>query len=156
MTLTRYLGIICRRFLNNVKPSALVQSSRGLHTTNQGKSISCDELFTYTNGHFHVNEVDACNQRYVRFDIDQLCAVAATAGGSHSPIRVIDKMESGFSRALLMQKEDGSEVIAKIPFPVAGPPKYTTASEVAVLKFSKTTALDQQFVRIKANHVHQR
>ncbi|KAI2486291.1 hypothetical protein Ptr902_00424 [Pyrenophora tritici-repentis] len=47
-------------------------------------------------------------------------------------------MEGGFSKALIMRKEDGSEVVAKIPFSIAGPPKYTTAPEVAVLKFSKT------------------
>jgi len=46
-------------------------------------------------------------------------------------------MEGGFSKALLMRKKDGSEVIAKIPFPIAGPPKYTTASEVAVLRYCK-------------------
>ncbi|KAL6711319.1 hypothetical protein ACN47E_005850 [Coniothyrium glycines] len=44
-------------------------------------------------------------------------------------------MEGGFSRALIMRRADGSEVVAKIPFPIAGPPRYTTASEVAVLKF---------------------
>ncbi|KAH8725094.1 kinase-like domain-containing protein [Phaeosphaeriaceae sp. PMI808] len=44
-------------------------------------------------------------------------------------------MEGGFSKALLLRKEDGSEVVAKIPFSTAGPPKYTTASEVAVLQY---------------------
>jgi hypothetical protein len=44
-------------------------------------------------------------------------------------------MEGGFSRALLLHKEDKSEIIAKIPFPIAGPPKYTTGSEVAVLQY---------------------
>jgi hypothetical protein len=46
-------------------------------------------------------------------------------------------MEGGFSKALLLSKEDGSEIIAKIPFSIAGPPKYTTASEVAVLQYCK-------------------
>jgi len=46
-------------------------------------------------------------------------------------------MEGSFSRALLLRKEDGSEIIAKIPFPIAGPRKYTTASEVAVLRYCK-------------------
>ncbi|TKA58969.1 hypothetical protein B0A49_11243 [Cryomyces minteri] len=44
-------------------------------------------------------------------------------------------MEGGFNKALLMTREDGTEVIAKIPCPNAGPAMYTTASEVAVLKF---------------------
>jgi hypothetical protein len=46
-------------------------------------------------------------------------------------------MEGGFSKALLLHKEDGSEIVAKIPFPIAGPPKYTTASEVATLQYRK-------------------
>lgn len=47
-------------------------------------------------------------------------------------------MEGGFNKALLLRKDDGSEIIAKIPFSIAGPPKYTTASEVAVLEYRKT------------------
>ncbi|PVH93339.1 hypothetical protein DM02DRAFT_721750 [Periconia macrospinosa] len=61
----------------------------------------------------------------------QLCATAAAAGESCAPVRAINKMEGGFSRALVIEKEDASEVIVKIPFPIAGPPKYTTASESA-------------------------
>ncbi|KAJ8107252.1 hypothetical protein OPT61_g8997 [Boeremia exigua] len=47
------------------------------------------------------------------------------------------KLEGGFSKALLMRKEDGQQIVVKIPFPIAGPPKYTTASEVAVLHYLK-------------------
>lgn len=44
-------------------------------------------------------------------------------------------MEGGFSKALLMRKVDGTEVVAKLPFKISGPAHYTTASEVAVLKY---------------------
>ncbi|KAF2470775.1 uncharacterized protein BDR25DRAFT_334347 [Lindgomyces ingoldianus] len=71
----------------------------------------------YTNGHILVNENNA------------------SAGGQHSPVHAIEKMEGGFSKALLLRKEDGSEIIAKIPFSIARLPKYTTASEVAVLQY---------------------
>ncbi|RDL37365.1 uncharacterized protein BP5553_04798 [Venustampulla echinocandica] len=47
-------------------------------------------------------------------------------------------MEGGFSKALRMSKEDGTEVIAKIPFPIAGPASSTTACEVAVMKYVKS------------------
>lgn len=47
-------------------------------------------------------------------------------------------MEGGFSKALLMRKLDGTEVVAKLPFKIAGPAHYTTASEVAVLKYGTT------------------
>ncbi|CAE6998145.1 hypothetical protein P3342_000765 [Pyrenophora teres f. teres] len=138
MSLARSFGAIYRRISNGAKPSTLIQPSQALSITSRGKSISREELFKYTNGRFLANEAEACNRRYVRFDIDQLCAVAAAAGGSSSPIKAIDKMEGGFSKALIMRKEDGSEVVAKIPFSIAGPPKYTTASEVAVLTFIST------------------
>ncbi|KAJ8109346.1 hypothetical protein OPT61_g7526 [Boeremia exigua] len=99
-----------------------------------GKPINRDELFKYTNGRFLANEKKAVDRRYVKFDIDQLCAVAASTG-PHSPVCSIEEIEGGFSKALFLSKQDGSEIIAKIPFPIAGPPKYTTASEVAVLQY---------------------
>jgi hypothetical protein len=84
-------------------------------------------------GRFLVRERESCNQRYLKFDLDQLCAVAASARSSKSPIHKIEKMEGGFSKALLMSKKDGTEVVAKLPFFIAEPPKYLTASE-AVLR----------------------
>jgi hypothetical protein len=103
-----------------------------------GKPIDREDLFKYTNGRFLANEKHACDRRYVTFDVDRLCEVAASTGGQkYSPVRAIEKMEGGFSKALLLYKEDGSEIVAKIPFPIAGPPKYTTASEVAVLEYRK-------------------
>jgi hypothetical protein len=140
--------VLCRRsLLVTLKSPALVHPCRALSFSNRGKPISREDLFSYTNGRFLANEAKACNRRYTRFDIDRLCAVAAAAGGTFSPIKAINKMEGGFCKALIMQKEDGSEVVAKIPFTIAGPPKYTTASEVAVLEFSKITTLDSVFIQ---------
>jgi hypothetical protein len=103
-----------------------------------GKPIDREDLFKYTNGRFLANEKQACDRRYVTFDVDRLCEVAASTGGQkYSPVLAIEKMEGGFSKAMLLRKEDGSEIVAKIPFPIAGPPKYTTASEVAVLQYRK-------------------
>lgn len=85
-------------------------------------------------------EKELCDQRYLKFDLDQLCAVAASAGSTNSPIRTIEKMEGGFSKAFLMGKEDGTDVVAKLPLSIAGPPKYLTASEAAVLQYC-TSAL---------------
>jgi hypothetical protein len=59
-------------------------------------------------------------------------------------------MEGGFSKALRMTKEDGTEVIAKIPCPNAGPASYTTASEVAVMKYGKchSSGAFSQLIRV--------
>lgn len=96
-------------------------------------------MFNYTNKRFLANEQKAIDRRYVKFDVDRLCAVAGLSSEQHSPVYAIEKMEGGFSKALLLHKEQGSQIVAKIPFSIAGPPKYTTASEVAVVKYRKST-----------------
>ncbi|KUM65801.1 hypothetical protein ACN42_g1268 [Penicillium freii] len=106
-----------------------------LSITCRGRSISGEELFAYTNGRFLVDEKNQLDRRYVKFDLDALCSTAATAGGKSSPITAIEKMEGGFSKVLLMQKENGTEVIAKIPCRIAGPAVLTTECEVGVLEF---------------------
>jgi hypothetical protein len=88
-----------------------------------GKKISRGELFRYTNGRFLVREKKSCDERYLKFDLEQLWAVAATAGRSKSPIHTIEKLEGGFSKALLMRKEDGADIVAKLPFSIADPPQ---------------------------------
>ncbi|KAL5334688.1 kinase-like domain-containing protein [Aspergillus crustosus] len=101
----------------------------------RGKPITRDELFTYTNGRFLVDEQRQISRRYRKFNLDSLCEIAATAGGSTSPIIAIEKLEGDFSKALLMKKEDGGELIAKIPCHIAGPAFLTTASEVGNLEY---------------------
>lgn len=110
-----------------------------------GKPITREDLFTYTNGHFLVDEEFQRSRRYVRFDLDALCktVAASTAGGDTSPIIAIEKMEGGFSKAFLMRKANGAEVIAKIPCRIAGPLSLTTAGEVGVLEYGICTALSK-------------
>lgn len=72
----------------------------------------------------------------MKFDLDALCDASAAAGPEPSPITAVEKMEGGFSKAFLMKRKNGTEVIAKLPCRNAGPPKLTTASEVAVLQYS--------------------
>ncbi|CAG8900242.1 unnamed protein product [Penicillium egyptiacum] len=64
--------------------------------------------------------------------------VASLSGTGAPRVSSIDKMEGGFSKALLMTTLDGSEYIVKIPCPNAGRPMHCTASEVAVLNFVRT------------------
>lgn len=76
----------------------------------------------------------------MRFNVDELCAIAASADGEHSPIQAIEKIEGSYCKALLMRKENGSEVVAKIPYSNAlyddsGTPRFMTESEVTVFKY---------------------
>ncbi|KAB8279407.1 kinase-like domain-containing protein [Aspergillus minisclerotigenes] len=123
---------------------SLLRSSKRIQRTQQiaqisllcrGKPISREELFAYTNGHFLVDEQRQLDRRYLKFDLDTLCDVAVSAGGDSSRIVTIEKLEGGFSKALLMKKGNGKEVIAKLPCRIAGPTSLTTACEVGVLEY---------------------
>ncbi|KAL4808136.1 phosphotransferase enzyme family protein [Aspergillus unguis] len=103
----------------------------------RGKPITHEELFHYTNGRFLADEKNQFDRRYVKFNLQALCDVAAAAGDTTSSITTIEKLEGGFSKALLMTKKDGHKVIAKIPCRIAGPAFVTTASEVGVLEYLK-------------------
>ncbi|KAF3899222.1 Mitochondria protein Fmp29 [Trichophyton interdigitale] len=47
--------------------------------------------------------------------------------------------EGGFNKVFLLTIDDGSEVVARIPTPIAGPRGLTTASEVATMRFLRET-----------------
>jgi hypothetical protein len=109
-----------------------------------GNPISEEDLFHYTNGRFLIDEKFQFSKRYVHFNIEKLCDVIGTVSagsGKSSCVSRIEKMEGGFSKALVITTEDASEYIVKIPCPNAGRPMYCTASEVAVLRFSETKPL---------------
>ncbi|EAW13223.1 uncharacterized protein ACLA_016690 [Aspergillus clavatus NRRL 1] len=106
--------------------------------TTVGKSITREEVFAYTNGRFLVDEQRQIERRFLKFNLDALCDVAAAAGGGTSRIRSIEKFEGGFSKVLLMKMESGNEVIAKVPCRIAGPATLTTASEVGALSYVRT------------------
>lgn len=97
-----------------------------------GKS---EDLFRYTSGRWLVDERAQQQLRYVKFDLDSLCRLAAAHFGDAAKCVRVIKLEGSFNKALLLTMDDGNEVIAKIPCPNAGPPSFTTASEVATLKF---------------------
>ena len=74
-------------------------------------------------------------KRRVNFDVRKLCDMVASLAKDGASVCKIDKMEGGFSKALLITTEDGMEVVAKIPCPNAGRVKYSIASEAAVLQY---------------------
>ncbi|CAK3795388.1 Hypothetical predicted protein [Lecanosticta acicola] len=109
-------------------------TGRKLAVTCRGLTISRDELYKYTNGTFLTNATNAVHRRYLKFDLNELCSIASRTGTT-SAVTEVEKIEGGFSKALLLKKLDGTEVVAKLPFKIAGPAHYTTASEVAVLQY---------------------
>ncbi|KZF23975.1 hypothetical protein L228DRAFT_86005 [Xylona heveae TC161] len=101
----------------------------------RGESVNREALFAYANGRFLVDEQLQFDRRFLKFNVDALCDVVAATDVEPSPIAAIEKREGGFSKALLMKKKNGKEVLAKLPLPLAGPPSLATASEVGVLEY---------------------
>ncbi|KAI7087005.1 hypothetical protein KC356_g4565 [Hortaea werneckii] len=78
-------------------------------------------------------------QRYVRFDPEELGAVAASAIGSRSCVSLEKYPDGMYNKAMLLTMCDGKQAVAKIPNPNAGQPHLTTASEVATMDFMRNT-----------------
>lgn len=77
-------------------------------------------------------------ERYVRFNVPELMRTAAMAVGRHRCVDIVKVTEGGFNKIFLLTMDDGYEVIARIPTPIAGPAHYMTASEVATMDFVRT------------------
>ncbi|CAG8935063.1 unnamed protein product [Penicillium salamii] len=95
------------------------------------------DLFGYTSGRFLYNEDLRLRERYVKFDYDGLLREAEKhigLGHGH-PIQMVKIAEGGFNRVFLLTMDDGFEVIIKIPYHIAGPKHYATASEAATMKY---------------------
>lgn len=77
-------------------------------------------------------------ERYICFNVPELMRIAAIAVGRNRCVDIVKVTEGGFNKIFLLTMDDGYEVIARIPTPIAGPPHYMTASEVATMDFLRT------------------
>ncbi|KAL1968652.1 hypothetical protein VTN77DRAFT_1478 [Rasamsonia byssochlamydoides] len=75
--------------------------------------------------------------RYIQFDFDALCQrVVELCPGAES-ITTYDKKEGGFNRVFIFTMDNARRVVARLPFALVGPPKLTSASEVATIMYCR-------------------
>jgi hypothetical protein len=106
-------------------------------TSNQSQVTSQPEhekFFRYTSGRWVWDEEQQLRDRYKVFNVTELQNVAAKSVGSDSCVSMIKLAEGGYNKVFRLVMDDGKTVIARIPNPNAGPPFYTTASEVATME----------------------
>ncbi|KAK2861443.1 hypothetical protein FQN49_004186 [Arthroderma sp. PD_2] len=108
-------------------------------TMSQGTAFTQDpNFFRYTRGRFVRDEASEMAQRSVQFNVDELARVAASAVGS-TPCVKFEKYPDGmYNKAFELIMDNGVQVVAKLPNPNAGRPRFTTASEVATMEFMRT------------------
>ncbi|KAJ5735570.1 phosphotransferase enzyme family protein [Penicillium malachiteum] len=71
-------------------------------------------------------------RRHVKFNLQELLKIAVNAcKGVRSGIKVTKCPEGLHNKAFILTMDNGSEVLAKLPNPNAGPAHFTVASEVA-------------------------
>ncbi|KAL2849691.1 kinase-like domain-containing protein [Aspergillus pseudodeflectus] len=91
-----------------------------------------DALYKYTRHRWLVDEQNELSKRYLKFNLRGLIDVAVgVCEGARYCTRVIKCSESLSSKAFILRMDNGMQVVAKLPNPGAGAPKYATASEVA-------------------------
>lgn len=81
------------------------------------------------------NETDRLNERFIKFRPAELQRIAGEAVQQDICPDISKLAEGGFNKVFILRARNGREVIARIPTPIAGPPRYTTASEVATMDF---------------------
>ncbi|PYH87708.1 hypothetical protein BO71DRAFT_454520 [Aspergillus ellipticus CBS 707.79] len=78
---------------------------------------------------------DRLKERFVKFNPVELQRVAGRAIGEEYRPSIMKLAEGGFNKIFLLRSKNNREIIARIPTLIAGPPRYSTASEVATMDF---------------------
>ncbi|KAK0123796.1 Phosphotransferase enzyme [Cadophora gregata] len=141
----------CRRpiFIKKSLPCNLLQRNgrRGMHGASMPilrkqidsglENIEEEELYRYTRHRWLYNESEQLANRYRKFNISNLVEVSVNAAGNgaKSCVEIIKCVEGQRNKAMIMKMDNGTEVVAKLPHPNAGPAFYTTSSEVATRSF---------------------
>ncbi|TFK57667.1 hypothetical protein OE88DRAFT_1651524 [Heliocybe sulcata] len=96
------------------------------------------ELFSVTTTRWLYNDDQQRALRYVPFNVQAFVGVAVRSAGATECLS-LEKIQDGtMNRVFSLTFDNGIEFIAKIPFSVAGPKYYRTASEVATLDYLLT------------------
>ncbi|KAG5960060.1 hypothetical protein E4U57_000294 [Claviceps arundinis] len=95
------------------------------------------ELFNFTRGRFVRDEEHEFALRRREFNVGELARRAARAVQADRCLSIKKFTDGMYNRALLLSMDNGKEVVAKIPNPNAGQAHFTTASEVATMKFAR-------------------
>ncbi|KAK2763871.1 Phosphotransferase enzyme [Arachnomyces sp. PD_36] len=126
-------------------------SIRGLSTSGQSLSTlsQYEDFFRYTSGRWVWDEEQQLRDRYKVFNVSELQRAAAKVVDSDRCVSMVKLAEGGYNKVFRLVMNDEKVVLARIPNPNAGPPFYTTASEVATMEFARTV------LRIPVPRVHQ-
>jgi hypothetical protein len=114
--------------------SQLYSRSFTISMSNHESHDSSNDFFRYTSGRWLYDEQIQLRRRYLEFNIQALKECAYRELGTRC-VRMSKLPEGLYNKVFSLKMEDGSEVLARIPNPIAGYPDYIVSSEVATLDF---------------------
>ena len=95
-------------------------------------------FFRYTSGRWLYDEDRRMKKRYLKFNVQGLLDAVSEALQSRC-VGITKLPEGQYNKVFLMQMENGTEILVRMPNPNAGHPRAIVASEVATLDFVRTT-----------------
>lgn len=94
--------------------------------------------YEYTNGRWLRADTAQRDARRVQFDFVALCQKAiGSVPGAEGILKCL-KVEGNFNRAFIILLDNGTKVVARVPFSIAGPSRLVTNSEVATMAYRKS------------------
>lgn len=128
----------------------LLSPTRTMHTLSEGRRYphvrhsfqgadaylnAGPDPYNYTSGRWLRHDELERKSRFIQFDFDALCRrVVALCPGAQS-ITSYEKKEGGNNRVFIFHTDNAKCLVARLPFSQAGPPRYTTGSEVATIQY---------------------
>ncbi|PGH14540.1 hypothetical protein AJ80_05860 [Polytolypa hystricis UAMH7299] len=104
---------------------------------NDGAMVAAmeEDLYRYTTKRWLSNDALEASKRYQKFNIQRLLDVAVNCTGAKRCTSAMKYREGQYNKYFLITFDNGSEVVAKLPNPNAGPKFFTAASEVATMDY---------------------
>ncbi|KAF9485544.1 kinase-like protein [Pholiota conissans] len=137
----RPLQIRINRSLNALKPlnsqTYAVFTSSSLKPSAKEEPVSIEALKVTPRRWLYNNDIQMALRR-VEFDVEALGAIAAKAVGAVKCNEIAFIVEGSYNRVFRLRLSNNKTVIARIPFPNAGPQSILTRSEVATMDFLRT------------------
>ncbi|EHK96215.1 putative Altered inheritance of mitochondria protein 9, mitochondrial [Glarea lozoyensis 74030] len=91
----------------------------------------------FTSGHWLHRDAQQRDARTLDFDFNALCKKVVELCPGSRQVETFEKAESGFNRVFLFLMDNGTGIVARIPFRIAGPAGLTTNSEVATMAYMR-------------------
>lgn len=95
----------------------------------------------YSNGRWLRWDKLERESRYIEFSFAALCKRAVELCSGAMSIASYEKKEGGYNRVFIFTMNNASRIVARLPTRISGPPKLTTNSEMATIKYCESTVL---------------